>query len=328
MPDPIAYGADWSARPIYGEALSEFRYVTFDGARHPLSIVLRYADFPGQQHAVLSAEEYESHRRVGIASYLIYQRTTRDPDGGEPRGRDYGRAAVAYARRIGYQAGDPIFATADAPIGSYNLDVAEAFFRGFAAEVRAAGYAAGGYGFRDVIHRLQDRDVVDVLWLCGAESGWRPGIALYQWNNGRIFPDGVEADLVKQFEPIGDDMSWNEILETTNVDGKREKHTMKEWFEGVVNRLARVERQVTPNHTGDWPAGSTTGNLANDVASTYQATGANLGASLPILLGKITTPNVEIKPEDVEEIAKELLRSLPSEIAAELGRKLSAEIQK
>ncbi|MEV8439195.1 glycoside hydrolase domain-containing protein [Actinosynnema sp. NPDC051121] len=325
MAIPIAFGADWSERPIFGDVLSRYRYVDDAGAQHRLALVLRYADFPGQQHAVLTAAEYESHMRAGIASYLIYQRTTRDPDGGEPRGREYGRAAVAYARRIGYRTGNPIFATADAPIGSYNLDVAEGFFRGFAAEVRAAGYTAGGYGFRDVIHRLQDRRVVDVLWLCGAESGWRPGIALYQWNNGRIYPDGVEADLVKQFEPIGDDMSWNETLETINVDGEREEHDMKTWIEGMVNRLARIERQVTPNLDGTWAAGSTTGVLANDVASTYQAVGANLGANLPALLGKVTTPDVEIDAEDITRLADELRRTLPGDVANELGRRLTTK---
>jgi hypothetical protein len=204
MAEPIAYGADWSARQIYGPALTEPVNDRRDGTGrwYRLSFTLRYADFPGQGHAVLTKEEYESHLAAGLRSMLIYQRTTRDPDGGEARGREFGHAAVAYAKKIGYRLGEPIFGCADAPIGSYNLDVAEAFFRGFAAVVRAAGYLAGGYGFRDVIYRLQDRGVVDVLWLCGAESGWRPGIAIYQWNNGRVWPSGVEADLVKQFEQI------------------------------------------------------------------------------------------------------------------------------
>jgi hypothetical protein len=204
MAEPIAYGADWSARQIHGPALTAPVNDRRDGTGrwYRLSFTLRYADFPGQGHAVLTKEEYESHLAAGLRSMLIYQRTTRDPDGGEARGREFGHAAVAYAKKIGYGLGEPIFGCADAPIGSYNLDVAEAFFRGFAAVVRAAGYLAGGYGFRDVIYRLQDRGVVDVLWLCGAESGWRPGIAIYQWNNGRVWPAGVEADLVKQFEPI------------------------------------------------------------------------------------------------------------------------------
>lgn len=224
MAAPIAYGADWSDNQIYGPALVAPVNDKPDGSGtwYRLSFTLRYADFPGQGHAVLTRAEYESHLAAGLRSMLIYQRTTRDPDGGEARGREYGRAAVAYARHIGYRAGEPIFATADAPIGSYNLDVAEAFFRGFAAEVRAGGYRAGGYGFRDVIYRLQDRAVVDVLWLCGAESGWRPGIALYQFNNGRIYPPGVaDADLNKQFEKIpgGDDVNLTDPIEDPNWSG-------------------------------------------------------------------------------------------------------------
>jgi hypothetical protein len=207
MATPIAYGADWSARQIHGDALSRFRYTDSGFQQWRLSFVLRYADFPGQQHAVLTKAEYESHLAAGIRSLLIYQRGTHDPMGGAARGREFGHAAVAYARSIGYRTGEPIYACGDAPIGSYNLDVAEQFFAAFAEVVRAAGYLAGGYGFKDVIYRLQDRNVVDELWLCGAESGWRPGIAIYQWNNGRIYPGEppVEADLVKQFEPIGGD---------------------------------------------------------------------------------------------------------------------------
>lgn len=214
----IAYGADWSARPIDGDTLKNFTVTGPDRSEHRIALTLRYADFPGQGLSYLTAAEYESHLSAGIRSYLIYQRTTRDPDGGETRGREYGRAAVAYAQKIGYRKGDPIFFTADSPIGSYDLDVVEAFFRGAAAEVRAAGFLAGGYGFRDVIYRLQDRGVVDVYWLCGAESGWRPGIHLYQWNNGRIYPAGVEADLVKQYEPIPipdeeeAEMSWKTLI--------------------------------------------------------------------------------------------------------------------
>lgn len=212
MAEPIAYGADWSDRQIYGSTLLAPVNDRRDGKGnwYRLSFVLRYADFPGQGHAVLTKAEYESHLAAGIRSLLIYQRTTRDPDGGEPRGREFGRAAVAYATKIGYRKGEPIFGCADAPIGSYNLDVAQAFFKGFAAEVRAAGFLAGGYGFADVIYRLQDRGVVDVLWLCGDEKWWRPGIAIYQWNNGRIYPAGVEADLVKQFEQIPGDGATDE----------------------------------------------------------------------------------------------------------------------
>lgn len=205
MAEPIAYGADWSARPISGDILAAFRYTDRSGNAHPLSLVLRYANFPGQRLSYITRDEYESHLKAGIRSLLIYQRYERDPDGGEPRGREFGRAAVAYAREIGYRPGEPIFATADRPAGEFNLDVVEKFFAGFAVEVRAAGFLAGGYGFWDVIYRLQNENVVDVLWLCGDERNWREGIHLYQWNNGRIYPGGVESDLVKQFEKFGED---------------------------------------------------------------------------------------------------------------------------
>lgn len=234
MATPIAYGADWSARQIYGDVLDKFRYTDLAGVEHRLSLVLRYADFPGQGHAVLTAEEYRSHLEVGIRSLLIYQRTTRDPDGGTKRGREFGEAAVAYARKIGYREGEPIFFTADAPIGSYNIDTAMAFFAAAVDVVRRAGFKGGIYGFQDIIWAAQDRGIGDVYWLCGAESGWRPGIQLYQWNNGRIYPGNprVEADLVKQFEPIegDDDMGLSQDVQTALLEGAA---AVREGKEGV-----------------------------------------------------------------------------------------------
>lgn len=326
MATPIAYGADWSARPIYGDTLSRYRYTTPDGTQHRLSLVLRYADFPGQRLSYLTATEYESHLAAGIRSLLIYQRTTRDPDGGEPRGREFGRAAVAYARKIGYRAGEPIFATADAPIGAYNLDVAEAFFRGFAAEVRAAGFMAGGYGFRDVIYRLQDRGVVDVLWLCGAESGWRPGIAIYQWNNGRIWPDGVECDLVKQFEPIGDDdmpsaqevaqAVWDHAMAETWVDENAQPQPARAWLVGAHLQTQNIPEQVWGAQLADWTS-------KTDPQYTAQArawvVGANLRADAAIAALTVVAEQVGTGGLDVDAIMRRIDESIEQGITESLG---------
>lgn len=96
-------------------------------------------------------------------------------------------------------------------------------------------------------------------------------------------------------------------------------------LDDLLDEVRAIKRQVTPNPDGSWPEASTTGNLANDVASTYQATGANIGAVLPILLGKVTTPDVEIDAEDITRLADELRRTLPGDVAAELGRKLTTK---
>lgn len=324
MAAPIAYGADWSARQIHGEALSRFRYTDPAFQQWPLSFVLRYADFDGQRHAVLTKDEYESHLAAGIRSLLIYQRTTRDPDGGETRGRDFARAAVAYARTIGYRLGEPIFATADAPIGAYNLDVAEAFFRGFAAVVREAGYLAGGYGFRDVIYRLQDRGVVDVLWLCGAESGWRSGIAIYQWNNGRIYPSGVEADLVKQFEPIpgGDDMA-GALDEPIGVWGQERTTTLRTelaWlpqnFANIDGRLAGLTAAVSALAAGDVTAerlDHVVGQAVDKAVAEHTPTAEQVAeAQRPFLREAMR----EVLGEDNDDQADEILRRMGDKLAS------------
>lgn len=197
----LAFGADWSATQLSGPVVRDSLNTTPWG-QVQLEFTLRYADFQGQGHAPLTEQEHASQRAAGIRSWLIFQKTTRDPDGGRARGEAYGHEALAYARSIKYE-GELIVFTADSPIGSFNIDVAMEFFRGAQAVVNAAGFKCCVYGFRDIIWAAQDRGVGDVYWMCGALSNWRQGIHLYQWNNGRIYPGGVESDLCIQFESIG-----------------------------------------------------------------------------------------------------------------------------
>jgi len=206
----LATGADWAARQIYGWELNGQKYghnltdwFQTDLGPCPVQFTLRYADFVGQTHEPLTADEYHSQTQVDIRSYLIFQKRTDDPAGGRPRGEAFGREAVAYARQIGYT-GSFIAFTADAPVGSYNIDVAMEFFKGAQAIVNAAGFKCCVYGFWDIVYAAQDRGIGDLYWLCGALSRWRSGIHLYQWNNGRIYPGrpAVDADLCIQFESL------------------------------------------------------------------------------------------------------------------------------
>lgn len=306
MAQPIAYGADWSAQSITGEILKAFHYTDKSGNVHSLSLVLRYANFPGQRLSYLTKWEYESHLAAGIRSLLIYQRYERDPDGGEVRGREFGRAAVAYAREIGYRPGEPIFATADRPAGEFNLDTAEAFFRGFAAEVRAAGFLAGGYGFWDVIYRLQDRKVVDVLWLCGDERGWRSGIHLYQWNNGRIYPGGVESDLVKQFEPFGgEDVPMSPEERATLV-----KEIREQVVEGMKYDVLGPSHSVPNAFVFQGPDGANRGII--DMIRQSNANEFSLEALMRLVLQK--------EDYTVEELARALAPALAASIVNALPK--------
>jgi len=200
----LAHGADWSAAQLSGAVVSQPVNDRPDGTGrwYNLSFTLRYADFVGQSHAPLTKSEHASHRAAGLRSWLIFQKTTRDPDGGRARGEAFGREALAYAKKIEYK-GEFIAFTADAPAGSYDLPTAVEFFKGAQAVVNAAGLQCCVYGFWDVIYACMDAHVGDLYWLCGAMSRWRPGIHLYQYNNGRVYPAQVEADLCMQFMEIG-----------------------------------------------------------------------------------------------------------------------------
>jgi len=213
----LSTGADWSEKQLAGTTLRAETHATPFG-RVSIDFTLRYADFEGQQHAPLTKEEHASQRAVGIRSWMIFQKTTRDPDGGRARGEAFGREALAYAEKIDYK-GELIAFTADAPAGSYDIPTAMEFFRGAQSVVNAAGFLCCVYGFWDVIYAAMDRGVGDVYWLCGDIRRWRPGIHLYQFNNGRIYPDfgQVEADLCIQFEKIGSPLKKEEAMDSLLV---------------------------------------------------------------------------------------------------------------
>lgn len=298
----MALGADWSARPIAGSTIAAFRasyeYTVTDNAGsrtyvdvQNLSFVLRYANFTGQGLSYLTAEEYAAHKAAGIHCFLIFQKTTRDPDGGYAKGQQFGVEAVAYAEKIGYDNGDVIFFTADAPIGSYNLTTAGEFFRGATEVVRASGFLGGVYGFKDVIWWCQDRSIGDVYWMCGSESGMRPGIHLYQWNNGRIYPGGVDSDLVKQFELI------------PTKDGDDDVSADDVWFKKVIGPDG-TEQGYNFNDATYW-----TNVFVNDLRFTLVPALQAQTAAMAKLLGDATT-NPDINPEEIRKAFDAALKSV------------------
>ncbi|GLY55178.1 glycoside hydrolase domain-containing protein [Lentzea sp. NBRC 102530] len=305
----LAYGADWSARPIYGDRLTQ-SVNRANGARFPVEFVLRYANFKGQGLSYLDRSEYQSHLAAGKRSYLIFQKYTNDPAGGAAAGRAYGAEAVAYARYLGYQAGDPIFFTADGWAASkgYSVETGLAFFAEATRVVREAGFLGGVYGFADIVLSAHDRGIGDVYWLCGDRvnlkrpNGEAVGIHLYQWNNGRVHIESspgvwVECDLVEQYEVIGDDMpSAQEIAEAVwayraqvlvgesdqvNADGK------PVWDTSMVNAVASMWGQMF-NASGvygpslvDPVSVSLTDEQAAQLAASFGASFADILTRLP-----------------------------------------------
>lgn len=270
MAIPIAYGADWSERQISGDQLTIS--VDRDNNRtFPVDVVLRYADFVGQDHAPLTADEYRSHLAAGKRSYLIMQKGTADPAGGAAGGRAFGAEAVAYARSINYKTGSPIFFCADgwAAAHGYTVETAMEFFAETTRVVREAGFLGGIYGFADVILTALARGIGDTLWLCGDRAGlFRPdgeltGAHLYQWNNGRVWIEAspgvwVPCDLVEQYLAIGDDTMDDATIDkiaarTANLVFETELGTEIKPGQVNVANFVRTNTQAFDKDGKPWP---------------------------------------------------------------------------
>lgn len=190
----IATGLDYSARRIGGASIARAGY----------KFANRYLWFPGQQYPWLTAIEYHDLTANGVEVHAIYEQNTNDPAGGWTAGVRMAQQAVESARAAGLPAGRTIWMCADAWLDKHGIPVATAmsFLDGARSVLAPAGYLTGAYGFRDFVYAAQDGKRADRFWLCGAESGVRAGIHMYQWNNGHVYVDGVECDLNKQYIPM------------------------------------------------------------------------------------------------------------------------------
>lgn len=190
----IATGLDYSARRLSGASIRAAGY----------KFANRYLWFPGQRWPALTADEYRDLTANGIEVHAIYEQNTNDPAGGWNAGVAMARQAVQSAQAAGLPQGHTIYMCADAWLATHGISVSTAmsFLDGARSVLRPAGYMTGAYGFRDFVYAAQDGDHADRFWLCGAESGVRPGIHHYQWNNGRVYVDGLECDLNKQYIPM------------------------------------------------------------------------------------------------------------------------------
>lgn len=189
MPTALDKGLDYSAQRISGAKIKAAGY----------NFVIRYLWFPGQRVSYIDANEYRDLTANGVDVELVYEQTTSDPAGGYEAGRRLMLQAVSSALSIGAAPGTIIYMCSDAWLATHGIPVATAmnFLRG--ARSAVGPYKLGAYGFTDFVYAAQNAGLADAYWLCGAESGVRDGITHYQWNNGRVYVDGVECDLNKRY---------------------------------------------------------------------------------------------------------------------------------
>ncbi|GLZ34890.1 hypothetical protein Lesp02_70770 [Lentzea sp. NBRC 105346] len=246
MPAVIATGLDYSARRLSGASIKAAGY----------KFVNRYLWFPGQGHPWLTADEFADLAANDIEVHAIYEQNTNDPAGGWDAGVRMATQAVASAKAANLPQGHTIWMCSDAWLSTHRIPVATAmsFLDGARSVINPAGFLTGAYGFQDFVYAAQDGEHADRFWLCGAESGVRDGIHHYQWNNGRVFVDGLECDLNKQYIPMleDDDMALlDEKIAVRAADGSIVKNpdgsdkfvtvrTILEWLGNEFNATRAV----------------------------------------------------------------------------------------
>jgi hypothetical protein len=179
---------------------------------------IRYIDAPdrlGTKHT--NKAEYDSMIRAGLKVRLVMQVNTKDADGGYNRGVEYARRAKAGADYLGYTG--VIFFTND------RTEVPDpatwrAYLDGAASVLGRA--RVGAYGFRNALTAAQGH--ASAFWQAGAESQLVDHANYYQWNNGRTYIDGLEADVnkvIRDYVPGGDwwDMATKDEVKAAVHDG-------------------------------------------------------------------------------------------------------------
>ncbi len=201
MPSVISRGLDYSARRLSGASIRRAGY----------TFVHRYLDFPGQLYPALNAAEVDDLQANGVDLETIFERTTSDPSGGFDGGKALAAEAVRAARACGLPQGTTIYMCADAWLSKHGIPVerAMAFLFGARPVLESAGYVIGAYGFADFVFAAANGGFADRFWLCGAQipdNQVPPWLDVYQWNNGRVYVDGLECDLNLRYRPIAQEV--------------------------------------------------------------------------------------------------------------------------
>lgn len=188
MTNYIEYWADYSGDKRTGEQVAN-TYAWQGGPR--ITGVIRYIDAPnllGTKHTNLT--EYRSLLAAGLKVQLVHQGTTTDADSGYQGGVARAQRAKAGADYLGYSG--VIYFTNDRP-DLPNPAAWKSYLDGAASVL---GHdRVGAYGFANALNAAVGH--ASGFWQAGRESSLVPHADVYQWNNGRIYIAGLEADLNK-----------------------------------------------------------------------------------------------------------------------------------
>lgn len=239
MPAATAYGLDYSARELRPTEIDSYNA----GTQQKISFLIRYIGYPGNSKCIsYYPGALERHEQSGRPVLLVHQVAYQDFAGGHDAGVQHARVAVADAERAGWAWNRPIFAALDRYLAAsdpargihpISLDTARRYVAGFRSVL---GDMAGLYGFYDVMGPAVRDGWVPWFWQCGAESALVEGVQFYQWNNGRVYPGGLECDLNKCYIDLGTALG---------ADMQLTKENLQEIAQAVIDGIDRDKRATT-----------------------------------------------------------------------------------
>lgn len=231
MPKILEYMLDYSAGELQPEQFGNIDASVAGLGRVNASGALRYGGYPGNRKCI---SYYPGHYKklvdAGKRVILAHQIAYNDFLGGRAAGRQHATILKADGKRIGYpETGLPYFACFDRFLGGdpargitpTTLEVVYDYMEGWKDVV---GWDDSGlYGFWDIQHPAIRDNLVHWNWLCGAGSKVIDGVDVWQFNNGFVYPAGMQADLNLVYTDMfagGDTMPsadelWNVQIERT-----------------------------------------------------------------------------------------------------------------
>lgn len=186
MANYVEYWVDYSGDKRTGAQVAA---TTWNGT--PITGAIRYIDAPNllkTKHT--NKAEYDSLLAAGLKVRLVMQDKTTDADGGYAAGVARAQRAKAGADYLGYRG--VVFFTNDRT-ELPNPGVWQAYLDGAASVLGKE--RVGAYGFANAMNAAVGHAAA--FWQSGRESLLVNHANVYQWNNGRVYIAGLEADLNK-----------------------------------------------------------------------------------------------------------------------------------
>lgn len=233
--------ADYANGWPSGEALKAagfagaIRYITAPNLMNPV----------GHNQKHMTKAEYDNHRAAGLKTYFVFQGNTTDADSGFAGGVANAKLAQAGLRYLGAPANSPVFFTNDRPTLP-NPIAWQKYLQG----ARSVLGRVGQYGFRNAIDA--GWLFADWHWQCGSQSVLRPGVDIYQWNNGRKVVAGVTCDINYVYYDLNGDapkMEWTDTVKAVSPGNPNysEQHTVGDILAGDYFRTADILNMLQGN---------------------------------------------------------------------------------